>query len=121
MDVSEHAHLFPLSALMNSRVTQSLPPMFLVPSVSPTGFSFLVRIQWKRQSLCPLISCSTFSYRSLPTDVWRVKVMISLHDYYRAEKSSSPQAFSASITSACRLPYMVLEFPTWCFVKQLVL
>lgn len=66
MDVSEHACLFPLSAMINCKVTQSLPPMFLVPSVSPAGFFFLVRIQWKYQSPGPLISCSTFSHKSLP-------------------------------------------------------
>lgn len=38
-------------------------------------------------SFCPLINCSTFSNRSLPADVWRVKVMTSPHDYYRAKQS----------------------------------
>lgn len=45
MDMPEHAHLFPFSAIKNSKVTQSLPLMFPVPSVSPTGFNFMVRIQ----------------------------------------------------------------------------
>lgn len=96
MDTSEHAHLFPFSAIMNSEVTQLLPPMFLIPSVSPTGFSLLVRIQSMFYSFCPLISCSSFSNRSLPADVWGVKVMTSPHDYYRAKQSLPPHHFSAS-------------------------
>lgn len=92
VDVSEHAHLFPFSTIMNSKVTQSLPPLFPIPSASPTGFSFLVRIHF-----CPLISCSTFSNRSLPADVWGVKVMTSPHDYYGPSGPyPTPHHFSVS-------------------------
>lgn len=84
MDVSEHAHLFPFSAIRNSRVTQSLPPM------SPISLFHQLLFFSGQNSFCPLISCSSFSNRSLPADVWRVKVVTSPHEYYRA-KQSLPQ------------------------------
>ena len=40
IDVSEHAHLFPVSAIMNFRVIQSLPAMSPIPSVSLTALLF---------------------------------------------------------------------------------
>lgn len=69
---------------MNSRVIQSLAPTSPIPLFHQLLFFF------GHNSFYPLISCSTFSNRSLPADVWRVKVVTSPHDYYRA-KQSLPQ------------------------------
>lgn len=81
MDVSEHTHLFPFSAMMNFKVTHT--SSHVSHTFCFTNWLFLSG----QNSFCPLISCSTFSNRSLPADVWRVKVMASPHDYYMAKQS----------------------------------
>ena len=86
MGVSIHDHLSLFPVIMNSEMIQSLPPMVTVPSVTPTGFPFWLEVSGGC-ALCPLISPSTFSNRSLPTDVWRVEVMTSPHHCYTGKQS----------------------------------
>lgn len=106
MDVSEHGHLFPFSALMNSRVIQSLPPTSPIPLFHQLLFFS------GQNSFYPPVSCSTFSNRSLPADVWRVKVVTSPHDYYRA-KQSLPQPPSL----LCILSLPPTGFHTQCWTS----
>lgn len=44
MGVSRHDHLFLFPAIMNSEMTQSLPPTLTIPSVAPTGFPFWIEM-----------------------------------------------------------------------------
>lgn len=104
MDVSEHGHLFPFCPYEFQVNSVTSPPTSPIPLFHQLLF-FLVRIHFILQSAVPLLAIGVF-----PADVWRVKVVTSPHDYYRA-KQSLPQPPSL----LCILSFPPTGFHTQCW------